>query len=248
METLLIETLKQEVLSLRHELELVEQRAVALRSTIGELTERLAQAEEQQKQLAEYPAAVETTIQPTDTEEDNLPEIEVELIVADDDDEEDLEVEQIDSEATEPETEEETDEQEEMPELTDELPEATEETTGPVAEPLPEATEMAAQEEEGPAEEPTGAAKEPSHEPSVASASLLPPIDDIRKAITLGDRFLFQRELFAGDGEKMNKTIDALNKLDSLDEALQYIGKKFSWDKETPAFGLFYSILLRRFS
>lgn len=244
METLLIETLKQEVLSLRHELELVEQRAVALRSTIGELTERLAQAEEQQKQLAEYPSAVETTIQPNDTEEDNLPEIEVELIVADDDDEEDLEVEQIDSEAAEPET----DEQEEMPELTDELPEATEEITGPVAEPLPEATEMAEQEEEESAEEATGAAKEPSHEPSVASASLLPPIDDIRKAITLGDRFLFQRELFAGDGEKMNKTIDALNKLDSLDEALQYIGKKFSWDKETPAFGLFYSILLRRFS
>ena len=244
METLLIETLKQEVLSLRHELELVEQRAVALRSTIGELTERLAQAEEQQKQLAEYPAAVETARQPNDTEEDNLPEIEVELIVADDDDEEDLEVEQIDSEAAEPET----DEQEEMPELTDELPEATEETTGQVAEPLPEATEMAEQEEEESAEEATGAAKEPSHEPSVASASLLPPIDDIRKAITLGDRFLFQRELFAGDGEKMNKTIDALNKLDSLDEALQYIGKKFSWDKETPAFGLFYSILLRRFS
>lgn len=244
METLLIETLKQEVLSLRHELELIEQRAVALRSTIGELTERLAQAEEQQKQLAEYPAAVETAIQPNDTEEDNLPEIEVKLIVADDDDEEDLEVEQIDSEAAEPET----DEQEEMPELTDELPEATEETTGQVAEPLPEATEMAEQEEEESAEEATGAAKEPSHEPSVASASLLPPIDDIRKAITLGDRFLFQRELFAGDGEKMNKTIDALNKLDSLDEALQYIGKKFSWDKETPAFGLFYSILLRRFS
>ncbi len=244
METLLIETLKQEVLSLRHELELIEQRAVALRSTIGELTERLAQAEEQQKQLAEYPAAVETAIQQNDTEEDNLPEIEVELIVADDDDEEDLEVEQIDSEAAEPET----DEQEEMPELTDELPEATEETTGQVAEPLPEATEMAEQEEEESAEEATGAAKEPSHEPSVASASLLPPIDDIRKAITLGDRFLFQRELFAGDGEKMNKTIDALNKLDSLDEALQYIGKKFSWDKETPAFGLFYSILLRRFS
>lgn len=241
METLLIETLKQEVLSLRHELELVEQRAVALRSTIGELTERLAQAEEQQKQLAEYPAAVETTIQPADTEEDNLPEIEVELIVADDDDEEDLAVEQADGEATEPETEEETDEQEV-------LPEPTEETTGQVAEPLPEETEMAEQAEEEPAEEATEAAKEPSHEPSVASASLLPPIDDIRKAITLGDRFLFQRELFAGDGEKMNKTIDALNKLDSLDEALQYIGKKFSWDKETPAFGLFYSILLRRFS
>lgn len=241
METLLIETLKQEVLSLRHELELVEQRAVALRSTIGELTERLAQAEEQQKQLAEYPAAVETAIQPNDTEEDNLPEIEVELIVADDDDEEDLAVEQIDSEAAEPETEEETDEQEE-------LSETAEETTGPIVEPLPEEEKIAEQEEEMPAEEATEATKEPSHEPSVASASLLPPIDDIRKAITLGDRFLFQRELFAGDGEKMNKTIDALNKLDSLDEALQYIGKKFSWDKETPAFGLFYSILLRRFS
>ncbi len=73
------------------------------------------------------------------------------------------------------------------------------------------------------------------------------PIADIRKAISLGDRFLFQRELFAGNGELMNKTIDKLNTFSSLDEALEYIANHFSWDTESPAYELFTNILKRRF-
>lgn len=77
--------------------------------------------------------------------------------------------------------------------------------------------------------------------------SLLPPIDDIRKGISLGDRFLFQRELFAGDGEKMGKTIENMNKLSSFDEAMTYLNKHFSWDKESQAYELFINLLKRRF-
>ncbi len=75
----------------------------------------------------------------------------------------------------------------------------------------------------------------------------LPHVDDIRKAISLGDRFLFQRELFGGDGEKMNKTIDVLNNLHSLDEAMEFIAKKFNWDTESQAYELFANILKRRY-
>lgn len=75
-----------------------------------------------------------------------------------------------------------------------------------------------------------------------------PPVSDIRKAISLGDRFLFQRELFASDGEKMNKTIDILNKMQSLEEATEYIAKHFHWQEDSPATELFISILHRRFS
>ncbi len=75
----------------------------------------------------------------------------------------------------------------------------------------------------------------------------LPQVDDIRKAISIGDRFLFQRELFASDGELMNKTIDTLNKSRSLDEAIAYIEKKFRWDKESQAYELFLNVLRRRF-
>ncbi len=72
------------------------------------------------------------------------------------------------------------------------------------------------------------------------------PIEDIRKAISLGDRFLFQRELFAGNGELMNKTIDKLNTLSSLEEAQKYISKHFSWDTDSQAYELFTNILKRR--
>lgn len=86
-------------------------------------------------------------------------------------------------------------------------------------------------------------------EPTIERGSTLaPPVSDIRKAISLGDRFLFQRELFAADGEKMNKTIDTLNKMNSLEEALEYIQKHFNWQEDSPATKLFISILHRRFA
>ena len=73
-------------------------------------------------------------------------------------------------------------------------------------------------------------------------------VDDIRLAISLGDRFLFQRELFGGKGELMQKTLDQLNQLSSLGEALTYIGDKFQWDKESSTYELFVNVLRRRFS
>lgn len=80
------------------------------------------------------------------------------------------------------------------------------------------------------------------------SSSSAPHIDDLRKAISIGDRFLFQRELFASDGEKMNKTIDILNKMQSVDEAINYINKHFHWETDSQATKLFLSFLNRRFS
>lgn len=73
------------------------------------------------------------------------------------------------------------------------------------------------------------------------------PVKDIRQAISLGDRFLFQRELFAGNGEKMQKALDELNSLDTLDEALEYVREHFDWDKESTAAQLFENVLRRRF-
>jgi hypothetical protein len=73
-------------------------------------------------------------------------------------------------------------------------------------------------------------------------------VEDIRQAISLGDRFLFQRELFAGNGELMQKTLDELNALDSLEEAMEYVADNFEWDKESTAVQLFENVLKRRFS
>ncbi len=80
-----------------------------------------------------------------------------------------------------------------------------------------------------------------------SSATLLPPISDIRRSMSLADRYLFQRELFDGDMEKMLKTIDHINQMNSLDEALNFIARKFSWNTDSQAYELFHNLLKRRF-
>ena len=89
----------------------------------------------------------------------------------------------------------------------------------------------------------------PTEKPRPVQTSLFgTPVSDIRQAISLGDRFLFQRELFGGKGELMQKTLDQLDQLSSLGEALTYIGDKFQWDKESSTYELFVNVLRRRFS
>lgn len=81
-----------------------------------------------------------------------------------------------------------------------------------------------------------------------AVSSVVPKIDNLSKAISLGDKFLFQRELFGGNGELMTKTIGQLNEMKSLDEAKAFIQKNFGhWDKESNAYELFTNLLKRRY-
>jgi uncharacterized coiled-coil protein SlyX len=71
-------------------------------------------------------------------------------------------------------------------------------------------------------------------------------VDDIRLAISLGDRFLYQRELFGQNAELMQKTLTELNELGSFDEAIQYISR-FGWDTESNSYQQFIVALHRRF-
>ena len=91
--------------------------------------------------------------------------------------------------------------------------------------------------------------EKPAPRPTPTQTSLFgSAVEDIRQAISLGDRFLFQRELFAGNGELMQKTLDELNALGSLSEAMDYVLNNFEWDKESTAVQLFENVLKRRFS
>ena len=90
--------------------------------------------------------------------------------------------------------------------------------------------------------------EKPSPRPMPQQTSLFgTAVEDIRQAISLGDRFLFQRELFAGNGELMQKTLDEINSLGSLSEAMDYVLDNFEWDKESTAVQLFENVLKRRF-
>ena len=71
-------------------------------------------------------------------------------------------------------------------------------------------------------------------------------VEDIRQAISLGDRFLYQRELFGQNAELMQRTLTELNELGSFDEAVAYISR-FGWDTESSTYQQFIVTLHRRF-
>ena len=104
--------------------------------------------------------------------------------------------------------------------------------------------------EEPIAEEPVADEEKVAAEESVAPKANLygKPVDDIKQAIALGDRFLFQRELFRQNVELMQRTFADINALHSFDEAIAYLDKRFDWDKESNTYALFLTALHRRFS
>ena len=85
-------------------------------------------------------------------------------------------------------------------------------------------------------------------EPAAPKAMLYgKPVDDIRLAISLGDRFLYQRELFGQNAELMLRTLTEINELKSFDEAMTYIGSRFQWDTESNSYQQFIVSLHRCF-
>ena len=120
-------------------------------------------------------------------------------------------------------------------------------TEEPIIEPEPIAEPEVVAEPEPVKEEP--AKEEPVQEEQASPNAALygKAVDDIRKAISLGDRFLYQRELFGQNAELMQKTLTELNELSTYEEAIQYIGKHFQWDTESSTYQQFLVTLHRRF-
>ena len=115
-----------------------------------------------------------------------------------------------------------------------EIPESPEEPEMPVVPEVPESPEPVA----APAKEETATPK---------AAVYGKAVSDIRQAISLGDRFLYQRELFAQNAELMQRTLTEINELGSFDEAMSYIGSHFQWDTESNSYQQFLVALHRRF-
>ncbi len=217
-----IESLEQRIAAL--EARMAEQEAY--KAKLIELSGRITELAEESKIINQRCTAIvertEELLSHAEDKDEEGPEVEVELIVADEPEEEPV-VEQ------EPAVEEPIAEPEPEPE--------------PVVEPEPIVEQEPVVESE-PMPTPT-----PTEKPRPVQTSLFgTPVSDIRQAISLGDRFLFQRELFGGKGELMQKTLDQLDQLSSLGEALTYIGDKFQWDKESSTYELFVNVLRRRFS
>ena len=196
-----------------------------------QLLEQLtAQNNRLEQQLSEAGHSYAASPDSAEVDENGLPQVEVELIVSEEDDnDEEREVniatqENIATQQTEEQpvdTEEETDDTQAVQE---------EEASEYFEDPQPQLQPQS----------------QPQPQPSEQKTTLAPPLSNIRDGISIGDRFLFQRELFRQDGELMTKTIEHLNSMQSFDEAMSYIRRKFNWDTESTAYELFVSILHRR--
>ena len=234
----------------------------ALEQKLSALEARVAQLEEANEAMrhegdeakaliatlqAEMAALAAAGVAVTPAEE---PEVEIELIIEEDTETENEEVKTENELVEEPQA----DEQEEILEPLEILDEP--EVPAPVVEPIVEPepvvepiVEPAPQPEvkAEPVVEPAPA-PQPAPRPMPQQTSLFgAAVEDIRQAISLGDRFLFQRELFAGNGELMQKTLDELNALGSLEEAMDYVADNFEWDSDSTAVQLFENVLKRRF-
>ena len=237
----LIQALTAYTSTLEQKLSALEARVAQLEEQLEncELTGKINQLEQQlteQATLITALAAQPAVQQNTQAEE---PEIEVELVMED-------EEEILD-------TQDGLDSLEILEDTEDTTESAVEQIVEPIIEPEPvvipvEPTPQPVV-EIAPVVEPAPAVEKPAPRPTPTQTSLFgSAVEDIRQAISLGDRFLFQRELFSGNGELMQKTLDELNGLGSLSEAMEYVAETFDWDKESTAVQLFENVLKRRFA
>ena len=234
----------------------LEQKLSALEARVAQLeeaNEAMRREGDEAKALiatlqAEVAALAATGVTVTPAEE---PEVEIELIIEEDTETENEEVKTENELVEEPQV----DVQEEILEPLEILdePEVPTPVVEPIVEPEPVVEPIVEPDPQPevkaePVVEPAPA-PQPAPRPMPQQTSLFgAAVEDIRQAISLGDRFLFQRELFAGNGELMQKTLDELNALGSLEEAMDYVADNFEWDSDSTAVQLFENVLKRRFA
>ena len=235
----------------------LEQKLSALEARVAQLeeaNEAMRREGDEAKALiatlqAEMAALAATGVAVTPAEE---PEVEIELIVEDSDTSDLSDSSDLSDQSAETPQEDVHEEPEQLEPLeileepeAEELAEEPVVTPEPMEEPVVEPTPVAEILEVKPAP----VAEQPASRPAPTQTSLFgSTVEDIRQAISLGDRFLFQRELFGGNGELMQNTLDELNELGSLNEAMEYVAENFDWDKESTAVQLFENALKRRFA
>lgn len=71
-------------------------------------------------------------------------------------------------------------------------------------------------------------------------------IKDLRSAIGLNDKFLMIRDLFGGDAERYEATIDTLDEFEDLDECIIYIVENFRWNPDLEASKLLILLIERK--
>ena len=87
---------------------------------------------------------------------------------------------------------------------------------------------------------------------SVLSSIKERPIENLKKAIGLNDKFLYIRELFDNDHQEFAKVIDDINEMGNISEAEAYLSQNVvdqkDWDLENGNVVSFLTVIYRRFA
>lgn len=100
--------------------------------------------------------------------------------------------------------------------------------------------------------QPVAQAPRPVEVPEPAAAPILAekikPATDLRHSISLNDSFRFSRELFGGDMESMNRLLQQMGEMASLDAALVLLSSKIQIDEENEVMNDFMELLKKYFN
>lgn len=73
-------------------------------------------------------------------------------------------------------------------------------------------------------------------------------IKSLRNGIGLNDKFLMIRDLFDGDADAYDETIDALDGFDDFDDCIIYIAENFAWNADSEGAKFIMQLLERKLS
>lgn len=73
------------------------------------------------------------------------------------------------------------------------------------------------------------------------------PVASIRGAIGINDRYQYIRELFDGSADTFSKTVDDLDNLNTIQEAVSYLQQNYKWKKNETSLK-FVNLVKRRFA
>lgn len=73
------------------------------------------------------------------------------------------------------------------------------------------------------------------------------PVTDLRRVIGINDKFLMIHDLFGGESQEYEQTIDVLNSFEDLDDCMIFIAENYAWNPNSDGAKLLMELLERKF-
>lgn len=85
-------------------------------------------------------------------------------------------------------------------------------------------------------------------EPTILLADSLKPATDIKSFFTLNDKFLFSRELFDGNMERMNNILQQISEMESYDNATLLLTSVLNVEEDNEVLNDFLEVIKKHFA